>query len=104
MEKMQVDDRDKLINFLNARLASYYEQVKLTGPAGESETHYINGVMASIRILGFMEKADLKALVEAAHFKVFEMSYEERKIAEALNDGGEHWDIFESPTVLRQRK
>lgn len=53
---------------------------------------------------GFLEKTDLKALVEAAHYQVFEMSYEKRKIAEALNDGGEHWDIFESPTVLRQRE
>ena len=104
MEKMQVDDRDKLINFLKARLASYYEQVKLTGLGGESETHYINGVMASIRILGLLEKADIKDLVEAAHFQVFAISYEERKIGKALNDGGEHWDIFESPTVRRQRK
>ena len=99
-----MNEKDKLIDFLKARLASYYEQVKLTGIADEAGTQYINGVMASIRILGFLEKADLKALVEAAHFQVFEMSYEERKIAEALNDGGEHWDIFESPTVLRQRK
>jgi hypothetical protein len=104
MENMKVNDRDKLIDFLKARLANYYKQVKLTGIADESETQYINGVMASIRILGFLEKADLKALVEAAHYQVFEMSYKKRKIAEALNDGGEHWDIFESPTVLRQHK
>ena len=104
MENMLVNDRDELIDFLKARLASYYEQVKLTGMDDEPETQYINGVMASIRILGFLEKTDLKALVEAAHYQVFEMSYEKRKIAEALNDGGEHWDIFESPTVLRQRE
>ena len=99
-----MNDRDKLIDFLKARLANYYEQIKLTGLANEAEAQYINGVMASIRILGLLEKADIKGLVEAAHFQVFATSYEGRKIAEALNDGGEHWDIFESPTVLRQRK
>lgn len=75
---MQVNDSDKLIDFLKARLASFYEQVKLTGMADESETQYINGIMASIRILRFLEKADLKALVEASHYQVFEMSSEKR--------------------------
>ena len=99
-----MDDKDKLIDFLKARLASYYEKIKLTDRTNEAVEQYINGIMASIRILGLLEKADIKDLVEAAHFQVFAISYEERKIAEALNDGGEHWDIFESPTVLRQWK
>jgi len=99
-----MNDKDKLIAFLKARLASYYEKVKLTDLANEAEAQYINGVMASIRILGLLEKVDLKDLVEAAHFQVFAISYEERKIGKALNDGGEHWDIFESPAVRRKRK
>ena len=98
-----MNDKDKLIDFLKVRLASYYEKIKLTDRTNEADAQYINGVMASIRILGLLEKADIKDLVEAAHFQVFAISYEERKIENALNDGGEHWDIFESPTVRRQR-
>jgi hypothetical protein len=99
-----MNDKDNLIDFLKARLASYYKKVKLTDIANEAEAQYINGVMASIRILGLLEKAEIKELVEAAHFQVFAISYKERKIGKALNDGGEHWDIFESPTLHRQRK
>ena len=97
-------DKDKLVDFLKSRLASYYEKVKLTDQTNETEAQYINGIMASIRILGLLEKVDIKDLIEAAHYQVFAISYEERQIGKALNDGGEHWDIFEIPTVRRQRK
>ena len=99
-----MNDKDKLIDFLKVQLVSYYEKIKLTDRTNEADAQYINGVMTSIRILGLLEKADIKDLVEAAHFQVFAISYEERKIGKALNDGGEHWDIFESPTVRRQSK
>ena len=51
MEKMQMKDKDKLVDFLKSRLASYYEKVKLTDQTNETEAQYINGILASIRIL-----------------------------------------------------
>ena len=96
--------KDKLLDFLNPRLVSYYEKVRLTGKADDSETKYINGIMASIRVLEFADKEELEELIKAAHLNVFDMSYEERKMEQALIEGGDHWDIFEAPTIRRRNK
>lgn len=97
-----MDQKDVLIEFLTNRLVSYYQSVKRTGKSDDSETKYINGIMASIRILGFAEKDELEKRIKAAHLEVFKSSYEDRKITQALTEGGEHWEFFEKPTVSRK--
>lgn len=97
-------DKTKLINFLQSRLIAYYEQVKSTGEPDELETRYINGVMAAIRILNALTREELETMVKAAHVEVFGMTFDARKMHEALSEGGEHWDFYESPTIERRPK
>ena len=97
-----MDKKECLIIFLKDRLRSYYERVRISGKTDEPESKYINGIMASIRVLGYLEKKDLEEIVKAVHYEVFGMNYEKRKMTQALSDGGEHWDFFEKPAISRK--
>ncbi len=99
-----MDQKEVLIEFLTNRLIDYYQRDKRTGKSDDSETKYINGIMASIRILGFAENDELEEGIKAAHLDVFKTSYEDRKIAQALTDGGEHWEFFETPAIHRKHQ
>lgn len=94
--------QEKLVDFLRARLELYYSQVKATGSSDDKETRYINGIMAAARIMDILSREELEKMITHAHFSVFGMSLKERKIDEALEEGGEHWEFFESPAIKRK--
>lgn len=98
-----MNDPNTLIDLLRTRLTAFYEQIKTENEPDQSAANFINGIMASIRHLDLLSKDELKELINATHLEILGVSYEERKIDEALNKGGKHWEFFDVPTATRKR-
>ena len=96
-----MSDHAKLKRFLHERLDLFYSRIKATGTKDEPLSHYISGVMATCRVLDILSKSELEEIVNSSHQKIFDMSPDERRIAAALEEGGEHWDFFEKPIHQR---
>lgn len=97
-----MNNQEKLKSFIRGRLDSFYSNVKATGVTDELESHYISGIMATCRVLDVMSKKELGDIAEEAHRETFGMDADERRIAIALEEGGEHWNFFETPIFQRR--
>ena len=98
-----MSDKKKLTAFIHERLDLFYSRIKETGTTDELESQYISGVMAACRLLDVLSKRELEEIVNSSHLESFGMSADERRIANALEEGGEHWSFFETPITHRKK-
>ena len=89
-----MSDKKKLTEFIRSKLDLYYSRVKTTGTPDELESHYIKGVMAACRLLDIVSKLELEEIVNSSHQQAFGMSADERRIVNALKEGGEHSEFL----------
>jgi len=92
---------NELLEFMEEAIRKYYESIKATGKEDRDKAKYIEGIITSVVVLGGVSKEQLQVMIDAWHMEVFGVERKQRRLEDAVREGGDKWLYFDRPPTSR---